>query len=312
MKKIKICPICGKEHTKRRSQCCCIEHSQELSRRNHIRKPIITKICPKCGTHHQKPGLYCSRHCANGREQTPEIRKRKSQSIKRYLISIGKEKKEQFVSYTCFNCNCNFTSKTPKKYCSDKCRIEATRHLQIAALEKGRQTMKMRGNLGGYREGSGKAKTGYYKGIYCGSTYELVWVIYQLDNKREFSRFKGILEWDGVKYIPDFLQDGKIIEIKGYENPILVDKKTNVANHCGYEVIVLRKQDLIKEFTWVKEHYQYKYLQELYDDYKPIVYICDNCGKEFSKAHISNEKHKFCSRKCAGQYASKRLHGAIE
>ena len=42
---------------------------------------------------------------------------------------------------------------------------------------------------GGYRPGSGRAKTGYYKGIYCGSTYELAWVIYQIDNNKDFSRF---------------------------------------------------------------------------------------------------------------------------
>src|SRR6516164_8460315 len=31
---------------------------------------------------------------------------------------------------------------------------------------------------GGIRIGSGRSKSGYYKGIYCGSTYELCWVIY--------------------------------------------------------------------------------------------------------------------------------------
>lgn len=28
--------------------------------------------------------------------------------------------------------------------------------------------------IGGYRKGSGRSKHGYYKGIYCGSTYELL------------------------------------------------------------------------------------------------------------------------------------------
>ena len=45
--------------------------------------------------------------------------------------------------------------------------------------------------LGGYREGSGRSKSGYYNGIYCGSTYELCWVIYALDTQVKFDRFKG-------------------------------------------------------------------------------------------------------------------------
>lgn len=303
MKKIKICPICGKEHTKRRSKCCCVEHSQELSRRNHFRKPVIEKVCPKCGTKHTKPGIYCSRHCANGREQTPEIRERKSQSIKRYLKSIGKQKTEHDVHCICVNCGREFVAHKRRKYCSKNCQHADMRPIALEGLKKATEVLKSHGNWGGYREGSGRSKSGYYKGIYCGSTYELAWMIYQLDNNRDFSRFEGMLEWNGVKYIPDFLQDGKIIEIKGYEKDESVARKTAVANHFGYEVIVLRKEDLRKEFEWVKTHYQYKTMNELYDDYKPkFVHVCDNCGKEFSREWDSDGPHHFCSRKCVGKF----------
>ena len=40
--------------------------------------------------------------------------------------------------------------------------------------------MKLRG--GGYRRGSGRGKSGWYKNYWCDSTYELCWLIYQLDN----------------------------------------------------------------------------------------------------------------------------------
>lgn len=44
----------------------------------------IIKTCPKCGNTHKKRGPYCGYSCANAREQTPEIRKSKSEKLKAY------------------------------------------------------------------------------------------------------------------------------------------------------------------------------------------------------------------------------------
>ena len=152
---------------------------------------------------------------------------------------------------------------------------------------------------GGFREGSGRAKTGYYKGIYCGSTYELVWVIYQLDHGNEFKRFPGCLEFDGKRYFPDFIQNGKIIEIKGYESQASVDVKNNIAEVNGYDVVVLREADLQKEFEWVKEKYS-KDFKTLYDEYKPKHnYVCVCCGSQFSRDKPINARHITCSRSCS-------------
>ena len=152
---------------------------------------------------------------------------------------------------------------------------------------------------GGYREGSGRAKTGYYKGIYCGSTYELIWVIYQLDHNREFSRFDGYVEYNGKKYFPDFIQHKKIIEIKGYESVESVNKKTEIANKNGYEVVVLRKNDLSKEFDWVFTNYG-KDLVSLYDGYKPrYEYKCFCCGILFGKNKKTKFQKVYCSRQCS-------------
>lgn len=153
---------------------------------------------------------------------------------------------------------------------------------------------------GGYRKGSGRAKTGYYNGIYCGSTYELVWVIYQINHNLEFERFSGHLEYEGKKYFPDFLQNGKIIEIKGYESIESVAEKTKVANMNGYDVIVLRKPQLENEFLWVCNKYNTKNYAELYDDYKPkYTYSCDSCGVLFNRDKKSKYNKIFCSRKCS-------------
>ena len=114
--------------------------------------------------------------------------------------------------------------------------------------------------MGGYREGSGRSKSGYYKGLYCGSTYELCWAIYNIDHEIKFNRFPGKLEKDGITYYPDFLlSDGKtIIETKGYEKQESVDKKTKIAEFFGYTVIVLRKNDLQYAFDYVSQTYNTK------------------------------------------------------
>lgn len=152
---------------------------------------------------------------------------------------------------------------------------------------------------GGYRNGSGRAKTGYYKGIYCGSTYELAWVIYQIDHNIEFERFSGYLEFDGKKYFPDFIQFGKIIELKGYESVESVEVKNNIAKQNGYDVIVLRKEDLHKEFDWVKKNYTSDF-KTLYDQYKPkFEYNCSFCGILFGKDKKSKYEKVYCSRSCS-------------
>lgn len=158
---------------------------------------------------------------------------------------------------------------------------------------------------GGYREGSGRSKSGYYNGIYCGSTYELCWVIYNLDHAIKFTRFPRKLEKDNVTYYPDFLlSDGKtIVETKGYEKQESVDKKTKVAESFGYSVMVLRKDDLQYAFTYVTQMYGTKNYFELYDGYKPkYTHICSYCQTEFETDRKIKTETKFCSRICAGKY----------
>jgi len=159
--------------------------------------------------------------------------------------------------------------------------------------------------VGGYRVGSGRSKHGYYKGIYCGSTYELCWVIFNLDHNIKFDRFPGKLEHNGVVYYPDFLLSDKktIIETKGYEKQNLVEKKNKVAEHFGYVVKVLRKEDLQHIFEYVKLKYNTNKFYELYDDYKPkYSHICNCCSIKFETDRKIKTETKFCNRVCAGRY----------
>ncbi len=254
------------------------------------------KICPKCNAEHERPGTFCSRTCANSHIVTEEHKLKTSNSLKGRRVG-GRPSKtispklntvsHEKTSKICVVCGIEHSKagKTCSKHCMG---------LLISS--------KCKGKTGGYRPGSGRAKTGYYKGIYCGSTYELAWVIYQIDHGNKFERFLGCLEYNGKKYFPDFLQNGKIVEIKGYENEESVAKKTEIANQNGFQVKVLRFESLTEEFSWVKNNYQYKKLQELYDDHKPkFTYCCSCCKKDFNREHIIRTDIKYCSRTCAGR-----------
>ena len=79
---------------------------------------------------------------------------------------------------------------------------------------------KQRG-LGGYERGSGRGRKGWYRGIWCDSTYELAFVIWALDHEIPFERNLEVFpyEYDGrvLHWMPDLLlADGTYIEIKGY------------------------------------------------------------------------------------------------
>ena len=168
--------------------------------------------------------------------------------------------------------------------------------------------------MGGYRPGSGRSKTGYYRGIYCGSTYELCWVIYSLDHGIAFTRFPNVLIWDGVKYFPDFLLDdgNTIVEIKGYESPESVAKKTAVAENNGYTVVVLRKEQLLHIFEYVSKVYSKNY-QSLYDDYKPqYSYLCGQCQDSFSRDRKLKTDVVFCCKSCAGLFRKETRQRATE
>lgn len=75
--------------------------------------------------------------------------------------------------------------------------------------------------LGGYVQGSGRGKKGWFQGIFCDSSWELAYVIFSRDFGVNVSRnleFRHYT-WNGItrKYLPDFIADGKLIEIKGYK-----------------------------------------------------------------------------------------------
>lgn len=166
------------------------------------------KHCPKCNTVHNKNGMFCSRSCANSRPSTEEKKLKQSAAAK---ASAKVTEANKIIAETriaernkinCIICNNIFD------------RVKSSKRATCSNQEC---ISKHRSNTtGGYREGSGRSNSGYYKGIYCGSTYELVWVIYRLDHNLSVTRFSGFIPYDNKKYFPDFIDGNIIYEMKGY------------------------------------------------------------------------------------------------
>lgn len=192
--------------------------------------------CLRCNKEHDGSfgsGKYCSISCANSRTFSNESKKRKSESNKN-TPPWNKGVKWSITTSKCLYCGSDIKHRksTPKKYHAE-CWTKVS---------------------GGYRKGSGIGKSGWYKGYWCDSTYELVWVIYQLDHNKPFERNlkKYSYDWNGKtkNYIPDFIQNDTIIEIKGY-----VTEETKIKFSLIPNLKILFKKDLEKEFEYVKSKY---------------------------------------------------------
>lgn len=126
---------------------------------------------------------------------------------------------------------------------------------------------KIRNNpkCGGYKKGSGRGKSGWYKGYWCDSTYELCWLIYQLDNNvipiRNKIGFSYIYNSREYKYYPDFIINNVFYEIKGYETEKDLFKYKAITDR---KLIVLKKPDLMHIFEYVNKKYTRNYIT-LYD-----------------------------------------------
>lgn len=119
---------------------------------------------------------------------------------------------------------------------------------------------------GGLRVNSGYGKCGWYKGIFCNSTWELAFVIYHIDHnlpiKRCTEKRKYIYNGKEYSYFPDFVTNEGIIEIKGYiTNQWLAKLQYNK------DIKVIYYKDIKKYLEYVKETYnkEYNNMIDLYD-----------------------------------------------
>jgi hypothetical protein len=228
---------------------------------------------------------------ALGYDKLSLLLKRDKRSVRRKVKNIGLL--EEYRKYNIFN----------------GCYLDISREKD--RREKISNTCKANKKSGGIRHGSGRGKKGTYKGYWCDSSYELAWVIYQIEHNIKFKRNteKFIYFYNNLerKFIPDFIIDNTYYEIKGYEDVKLKYK----IKYFPYDLKVLYGSDLEYIFNYVVEKYGRNYIS-LYEDkiYKSCKLcngyihksnsggLCMNCIKNNKKVKIHNGKtvrYKKCS-----------------
>lgn len=126
------------------------------------------------------------------------------------------------------------------------------------------ETMKKNPLAGGKRHGSGRGRKGWYKGIFCDSSWELAFVVYNIDNNIDISRCtekrKYIYQNEEHIYIPDFCVNNEIIEIKGYKT-----KQWEEKLKYNPDVKVLYCNDIDFYVKYCEEKYGKNWINELYN-----------------------------------------------
>lgn len=164
------------------------------------------------------------------------------------------------ITVACQGCGVEFQKKKwdSKRYHSVKCG-HAHRYRFVsdeakkAWSEVGKAAAKRNGS--GYKPGSGRGKSGWFRGIWCDSSWELAFLIYHLDHqikiKRNTDRFSYEYNGKSRYYVPDFRVADVLVEVKGYMTDLDYVKHSS----CPEPLIVVGKDDIQKYLDYAKTKY---------------------------------------------------------
>lgn len=164
-----------------------------------------------------------------------------------HKVRVYRIRDKKIVKKKCKICDKEFDIRTcdisKRKYCSFECfKID---------IKNGY----LKGKSGGYRERGGRGKMGWYKGYFCHSTWELAWVIYNLEHNVLFVRNKQGFEYklDGKKhkFYPDFIVNGEYVEIKGWDNGTVSAK----LSQFPHKITVLKSMEMRPYLDYAKQKY---------------------------------------------------------
>lgn len=123
----------------------------------------------------------------------------------------------------------------------------------------------MKGNINWkFNKTRGNSKKGWYHGIFCDSTWELAFVVYYIEHNLYIARCKEQYKYNFENsehiYIPDFITDDGIIEIKGRKNKKALEKEKK------FPQIKVIDANLIKPYlNYVIEKYGNEFWKLLYE-----------------------------------------------
>ncbi len=141
-------------------------------------------------------------------------------------------------------------------------------------------------------------RTGYYKGIYCQSTYELAFAIWAIEEGKPIQRCRlkipYLFENRIRKYNPDFEITGKIYEIKGFEDET-VEPKLIAAYEQGIEINYIGESDIGYYFEYAVEKFGLhpeKEFRHFYNDVAPKTFEVQarEAAEQLQQNYISGQK----------------------
>jgi len=224
-------------------------HESFRGRRKRKEKFLIPGKCLACDKEHDGSignGKYCSRVCSLKRSEKSLLKRAESisktlQSREKHCWNHGVDSREDRTCPICKKVHKQYKSSN-QQFCSKDCMKLDTKFLY-----------RKRPSGGGYRENSGRGKRGRYKGLIFQSTWELAYIVYCLDKniyiQRNMQKFDYIFQGKMKKYIPDFIINGKFIEIKGYFTSEVEAKFHNFP----YELEIIGPKEIIPYIEYAKE-----------------------------------------------------------
>lgn len=277
-----------------------------------------------------KSGKWC---CSKSVNSCPEMRRKNSEGIRNYCKTHVKKSSRGMKGKTPWNKG--KTSNTDERIAAiaikNKTTMIGKSHPQSEETRaKISKIMKEKG-AGGLRKGSGRGKNGWYKGYWCDSSWELAYVIYNLEHGVSFSRnrkpFNYVFENNTKRYYPDFLlETGEYVEVKGYYTKQFAAKIEQFPKELS--LIVYDKTGIKPYLDYVINKYG-KDFCSLYDDAKPkpqpkpkepkpkivrsprkkrekvkikIDRYCETCGIQ-----LYSTQKRFCSHECYDKFQARNI-----
>ncbi len=257
---------------------------------NKLKKETHKYICECCGK--IKIGIFgsgrfCSKKCSNKGVWSKERKDvHRTAMMNSEKVTFANKKRITRIDKVCVICNKKFWVHNCNKnrmFCSKEC---VGKDIDFKYKKRA---------AGGYREGSGRGKSGWYNGIQCDSTYELAWVIYHIDHKINFIRntqkFDYYYKEKKHSYIPDYFlpKEDLFVEVKGF-NSVQNEEKIK---QFSKKLAIMYKEDLKYIFEYVIKKYGKNFI-ELYEGnpHKIRNNKCLICEKP--------SVNEFCSQKCSG------------
>jgi hypothetical protein len=228
-------------------------------RSKYEQNPKSCAQCSKILSYEERRKKFCSSSCSasfNNKGRVVIYSEEAKQKLRKIGEAIGKQSYyklgKTIHNKICIICSISFetTYQTKlNKTCSHQCKK------RWHAINNPRQNKTF-------------GKCGYYKGIYCASSWELAFLIYNTDLGKDIQRcnltFDYIMNEQARIYFPDFLMEDKIYEVKGRELDD-VALKTQAVVDAGYQIELIRKKEINPIIKFLKEKYKVKDLTELYD-----------------------------------------------